>query len=214
MKFLIKEFKEMGHAAYYTIGFTLYDLLHLTCGIYFLITAFASKNGNWEMDVAASVTEIGMAILLITFVSTLVAKEYRPEDASQHYSYCWLIASMSIILPEIFEIPYLLSESSGVSASLGIALLSVSGVAFIFFLISCFETTNAGIWRVLDWIGLALFTTVGILLLAQHIAEKSYTPVDLIFGILHGLAPLVPVTCSALDFIKTAKERKAKKEQQ
>lgn len=99
-----------------TLGFAIYDIIHIFCSISFLILIVA-KNANVALDsgaVQASIllemadefTELILSFTLIFFV-VFIYKAKTATNARSLYSFAWLLVSLSLVIPSTFELPFL-----------------------------------------------------------------------------------------------------------
>lgn len=149
------------------LGFTLFDLTHITVSIIlFLDEIRRYKAGEMAasdlpMDFADFSVEIVCAILLMVFVVLFAEKQTDRVLVTRNYTFAWVVASMSIFIPETFNICYLyvtkeLLESSVLTQIFNQIVLFTSGLAFAAFLVALFFCGKGTKWRISLAIGIAL----------------------------------------------------------
>jgi hypothetical protein len=148
------------------LGFTIFDLTHITVSvILFLDEIRRYKVGelapaDLPMDFADFSVEIVCAILLIVFVVLFAEKQSDRVLVRRNYTFAWLVASMSIFIPETFNICYLyvtkeLADMSELSKIFNQIVLFTSCFSFFSFLIALFFSGKGQKWRLSLAIGIA-----------------------------------------------------------
>lgn len=156
------------------LGFTIFDLTHISVSIIlFLDEIRRYKAGEMAasdlpMDFADFSVEIVCAVLLLVFVLLFAEKQTDCLLVTRNYTFAWVVASMSLFIPETFNICYLyvtkeLLESSELTQIFNKIVLFTSCSAFISFLVSLFLCGNGIKWRISLAIGIAFVILTAIL---------------------------------------------------
>ena len=99
-----------------TLGFAIYDLIHIFCSISFIILILV-ENANVALDsgalqasilleMADESTELILSFTLIFFI-IFIYKAKTATNARSLYSFAWLLVSLSLLIPSTFELPIL-----------------------------------------------------------------------------------------------------------
>lgn len=93
-----------------TLGFALYDLIHITCALIELIFVIQNKDNyaNEELVIltADECTELILSFTLIFFIICIYRAKTETNTRSL-YTFAWLLVSLSLIIPATYEIPSL-----------------------------------------------------------------------------------------------------------
>jgi hypothetical protein len=99
-----------------TLGFAIYDIIHIFCSISFLILILyenanvaldsGAVQANILLEMADEFTELILSFTLIFFV-VFIYKAKTATNARSLYSFAWLLVSLSLVIPSTFELPFL-----------------------------------------------------------------------------------------------------------
>lgn len=191
--------------AYSTLGFSLFDAAHILIGVYFFERAFRERGETFLYSVAESATEIICSILLLCFILVIADRNLQKEEEHHYYTFAWLIASVSMLLPKIFQFTKDMDEGLMTKAVgiLSIVEIRLSLFAFLMFIASLFaprENKNWGILMLLAAIAFFLLVTVS---LATSILEAPLKDGWWLAGsIIIAIAPIFPVGFGAYSGLK------------
>lgn len=180
--------------AYSLLGFSIFDLIHIILGLYFFERAFREQGEAFQFDVAESSTEMVCSILLLLFILVIAKPNTHPEERHQFYTFAWIIATVSVLLPEVFKIPLIIQNGHEtlylilVSLQIGFSVLALSSFAAALFL----HTDNRH-WLITMVVGIVLFFLLVPISLTATIYESGEKGVYwTIFSIMINIAPLFP----------------------
>ena len=147
------------------LGFTIYDLLHLTLGITILILSYVYKEGDWTVVASQCTTEIVLSLVLVVFILALGRKDIDPEKIKIHFSFACLTATAATLIPISFHFPEIIEFQESLLAQrldyfFSIMALCLSLVSFLLFMISTLTTHNTKRWLGLTGAGLSLFILI------------------------------------------------------
>jgi hypothetical protein len=189
-----------------TIGFAIYDFIHIFCSIAFIIFAIKGSpvaldsgevDGNLVLELADEFTELILSFTLIFFI-VFIYKAKNESNARTLYSFAWLLVSLSLLIPSTFEIPYLymVKTKPDFFILLNFDLFIPIG-AFLSFLASMVFISKPGRWRLSLDIGMLLMVAFAGTSLSVYILDNLATN-SLVFSFqtvlrfIFSLAPLVP----------------------
>jgi hypothetical protein len=208
--------KKRRKAEFSTTGFTIFDFSHIIVGLAIMIMAFIYKDENYLLDVASTSAQIIPSILLIFFIIVILKHNTQSEEDERYFSFCWLVASIGMLLPEIFRIPGLTEDEISVAEAMTIVKIAISGLAFIFAAIALLSKDKDR-WvrtQLIDAILFLLFVPVAIVGDAYEFAERNVA--WLVVSTIEAIAPLWPALFALKTFhkmhklgVKTATVKKA-----
>lgn len=212
-----------------TLGFALYDLIHIFCAIAFIIFALNEKNivldsgevtADFAIELADEFTELIMSLLLIVFIIFIYHSKTQKTQMS-YYTFAWMLVSLSLLIPATFEIAPLYVSHQGPTYSLGIFILRninlyLPLVAFLSFVVALVIVSHGKLWHLFLNIGIFSMMLFACTSLSVYTIEQSEAG-DLAFSFqtflryLFCLAPFAPglLTLFSLHYfdpVKAAKE--------
>lgn len=178
------------------IGFTIFDVLHIVCAIVLLVFAVQKSPIN-EMEAAECNVEIIMSLLLIAFIASLAKFQANKELFHASYTFAWLCALASIMIPLSFSIPEIIYATweghKEIAATLVLIFaLVLSFVAFAIFLVSLFFKKKPRYWNDVVHVALILVLVLSTLCVVEDFLLEERTPVERVFCCIKDLAPVVP----------------------
>jgi hypothetical protein len=189
-----------------TLGFALYDLIHITCALIELVFIIMNKseysNEELVIEVADEFTELILSFALIFFI-VFIFKAKTETNTRSLYTFAWLMVSLSLVIPATYSIPSLYLYSSELNNYPVIyayenVLLYLSLLIFLSVLFSLANVANhPHAWWIFLCISMAgtilysVFYLLDYFRTLQILDELSYTPV-MILSVMFGLAPIVP----------------------
>jgi hypothetical protein len=207
-----------------TLGFAIYDLIHIFCSISFLVLVI-KENANVALDsgalqasilleMADEFTELILSFTLIFFV-VFIYKAKTASNARSLYSFAWLLVSLSLLIPSTFEIPilYMFPWPAQYGMPLYVFLnidTYIPAASFICFLICLALIQKEKRWRIALDIGMVFLCLFSFSSLTVYILEEQATG-GLSFSyqtfcrFLFCFAPLVP---SIMTFISLYNKEK------
>lgn len=208
-----------------TLGFAIYDFIHIFCSISFLILILF-ENANVALDsgaVQASIllemadefTELILSFTLIFFV-VFIYKAKTATNARSLYSFAWLLVSLSLVIPSTFELPFLYWFSTPADYPLPLyVMLSIDTyvpmAAFLAFLVCLALISKEKRWRIALDTGMALLILFSGTSTTVYIMEEIEYNGGLVFSFqtvcrfIFCFAPLVP---SIMTFISLYNKEK------
>jgi cytochrome bd-type quinol oxidase subunit 2 len=204
-------FKKWKSNTYIFLGFTIFDLFHITFAIYFLIHAYQEQGQEFQKEMSESLVEIACSVLLMVFIVALTRTMHDEEERNQCYSFAWVVASMSLMLPFSFELPSLLSGgySNSPSYFLTLSCLLLSSFSFLAFIISVFLAKDNHKRRIWVYLGIAAFFSLVPLAIIntcfnkEEVADQAW----FVCSIIRHLAPLFPVGFGLVSLHKEIAEK-------
>lgn len=177
------------------IGFSIFDFLHLTSAIAILVMAL-TKQPIDEIEAAQCNVEIVFSFLLIAFIASLAKFQANKELFHASYTFAWLCALASILIPLSFSIPEIIyAEWQGHQEIAAIVVLilalALSFVVFAMFMFSLVVRKHFTQWNSVIHVALILILILSGLCLAEDIL-LSHSPWQLVFEVVKDLAPCVP----------------------
>jgi hypothetical protein len=189
-----------------TLGFALYDLIHITCAIIELVFIILNKtqysNEELVIEVADEFTELILSFALIFFI-IFIFKAKTETNTRSLYTFAWLMVSLSLIIPATYTIPSLYLYSSELNNFPVIyayenVLLYLSLLIFLAVLFSLANVANhPHAWWVFLCVSMggtilySVFYLLDYFRTLQTLNELVFTP-TMILSVLFGLAPIVP----------------------
>lgn len=208
-----------------TLGFAIYDLIHIFCAISFLILILV-ENANVALDsgalqmsifleMADEFTELILSFTLIFFI-IFIYKAKTATNARSLYSFAWLLVSLSLFIPSTFDIPslYMFPWPDYYSHSLWVIMnidTFVPAAAFLSFLICLALIQKEKRWRIALDFGMGFLCLFSITSTTVYVMEEIELYGGLTFSyqivcrFLFCAAPLVP---SILTFISLYNKEK------
>ena len=186
------ELRRFARNAY--IGFSILDIIHIVCSVLVLIYIYANDAVH-PIVAAECCVEIVFSLLLIAFIAAL-AKKSDHETFHALYTYSWLVAVASMLVPMTFAIPEIVAgnwadhyEAIGLTTSLVSMVLIL--ISFLLLLATMFDWKNAVSWNKLIRVALVLVIVSS---LAEFGMEFTLgkSNFELVVNCIKDLAPLVP----------------------
>lgn len=194
-----------------TIGFAIYDILHIFCAIVFLILAIEGRdvtldsgelNANLALEVADEFTELIISFVLIFFV-IFIYRSQTEKTQMVYYTFAWLIVSMSLLIPATFDIPSLYIYNHGAIYSTCVYVLRNFNLylplaGFLLFLLALLFAHEPKKWRIVLDLGIAMVICFSITSTAVYVSEQLHEgtyfahPLQTILRHIFLLAPLIP----------------------
>lgn len=212
-----------------TLGFAIYDLIHIFCSVSFLILILV-ENANVALDsgalqasilleMADEFTELILSFTLIFFV-IFIYKAKTATNARSLYSFAWLLVSLSLLIPSTFEIPILYMFPWPEEYSLTLRVMMnvdtyIPVAAFLSFLVCLALIQKENYWRIALDIGMSFLILFSATSLTVYIMEEQVNggmefSYQTFCRFLFCLAPLVP---SIMTFISLYNKEKLPEDQ-
>src|SRR5574344_2367329 len=208
-----------------TLGFAIYDLIHIFCSISFIILILV-ENANVALDsgalqasilleMADESTELILSFTLIFFI-IFIYKAKTATNARSLYSFAWLLVSLSLLIPSTFEIPVLYMfpwpEKYGLGLYVAMNIDTYIPMAAFFSFLACLALIQKEKrWRIALDIGMGFLCLFAITSTTVYVMEEIELYGGLTFSyqivcrFLFCAAPLVP---SILTFISLYSKEK------
>lgn len=194
-----------------TLGFAIYDFIHIFAAIAFIIMIITGRDvtldsGEVQADLAIELadefTELILSFLLIFFVIFIFRSKTQKTQMS-YYTFAWLIASLSLLIPATFEIPALYIYHHGATYNAGIYVLRnfnlyLPLLAFFAFIFALFSVHDAKRWTIAltcGIIAMLLFCVSStVVYVFEQVAAGIYFahPFQALLRHIFMLAPIVP----------------------
>lgn len=180
--------------AYSTLGFSVFDIVHIIFGLFFFVRAFIDTGENFEFDIAESSTEIVCSVLLLMFILVIAKENINPKERHHYFTFAWLIASVSTFLPEIFKMARIVANGSSTQALvLSCIQIAVSILAFVLFVAALFVKKEARAWITIMILGIIFFFLLVPFSLASTILEDDSSDVlRLLATYMIDVSPIFP----------------------
>ena len=183
------------------IGFSLFDVIHLTVAMIVLIYSY-SQRPVLETGAFVSSVELCFVVLLSMFDISMIKRSNQKHAhmVRRNFGYCCLLASMAIFVPSTFLIPEIVHGDWSTREELPLLILGIvhgvlSFLAMFFFAFAQLHDDKADgklSWRTLARIGNVFFILAGFSGIALTIVEAAYPDWLLVFDTIGQGAPLIP----------------------
>lgn len=185
--------EEQAH--YNFLGFTIYDVVHILFGLYFLVFYILREPEN-HFEIAECIVEIVISVTLIGFIHAIAVSEHG-DAMNRTYTYAWLLACVSLLIPALFKGVSLIGTEIDAKGIVTLAGLVVCVLMFAAFFTSLFVVKKRSLWMALLYLGMVFFGLSAILeFVGQFLQTFPATLLEMInFGLLliKYAVPLVPV---------------------
>ncbi len=177
------------------IGFTIFDALHIICAVAKLVLAFNEPVVD-EIIIAQCNVEIVLSLLLFAFIASLAKFQSNKELFHASYTYAWLCAFASVMVPLSFLIPRLLEATWEGHQEIAqyvllIIALVLSLILFCVFLASLIFKKKSRRWTNIIRVALILVLVLPPLTLTLDILVGGQ-PFDVALECIKDLAPVFP----------------------
>jgi len=213
-----------------TLGFAIYDLIHIFCSISFIILILV-ENANVALDsgalqasilleMADESTELILSFTLIFFI-IFIYKAKTATNARSLYSFAWLLVSLSLLIPSTFELPILYlfpwPEKYGMGLYIMMNIDTYIPMAAFFSFLACLALIQKEKrWRIALDIGMGFLCLFAFSSLTVYILEEQATggfsfSYQTFCRFLFCFAPLVPSIMTFISLYNKEKIPKANK---
>ena len=194
---LFKKNTSMNTRAF--VGFTVVDVIHVVCAVALLIYAYSS-DPVLDLLAAQCGTEIVFSLLLVAFIASLAEHNEHHDSFHALYTFAWLTALASLLVPSSFSIPELstvnwTNHSEALVVTLDIAYIVCILAAFVCTFITSFVSKRNKTWNRLIHVSMILvlisvpLEICSVLLVGEH-------QMTMVFESIKALAPIVPAVLS------------------
>ncbi len=181
------------------IGFTLFDAIHIICAVILMIHAYSTNPIN-SLLAAESGVEIVFSLLLVVLIACLAEHNEHHEYFHAMYTFAWLVAIASLLIPSTFSIPEIVAfdwtnRDESVLVTIAILVIILYLVIFVLLALTTFTSRKVRRWNHLIHISLILVLVTAVL----KITFEIIFPIDnfeTIVTIIKDLAPVAPVVIS------------------
>lgn len=193
-----------------TWGFEIYDYLHLlsavTMVVLLLIYWHDIELVRAEVSLFKEIVFFFMSGLLIFFVA-FIAENEDPHSERLVYNFCWLIASLILFMPALFDLIIFFIDGVDLAAHAGIFISDMASMIFpilslSFFILGILRIKNVHHWLNLMLTGVCFFLFATIAEIVEIITELSvegFTAI-LLVELITALAPIAPAIFGFHDF--------------
>ncbi len=194
-----------------TLGFEIYDYTHILSAITMIVLLLVFW---WQLDGAkAQVTLLKeiifffLSVLLIFFIG-YIAENEDPKLEKIVYNFCWLIASLSLFIPAMFDLIMFFINGLDFSEHIGVFIADLASMIFpilasAFFVLALFRVEKGQRWINLMLTGVCffLFGTIGeIVQLSIELGVEGFSAFALV-ELITAFAPIAPAAFGFHDFV-------------
>ncbi|MBP5216842.1 MAG: hypothetical protein J6038_03300 [Bacilli bacterium] len=165
MKVPLKKTEKWLAENFKTLGFEIYDYLHLASAltmVVLLLVYWAQLNQvHAEVTLFKEVAFFCMSALLILFVA-FIAENEDPHSERLVYNFCWLIASLILFIPALFDLIIFFVEGRDIYSRSSLFVSDLASMLFpilslAFFMIAILRLKRIKHWLHLMFFGIVLF---------------------------------------------------------
>ena len=176
------------------IGFTVFDAIHIICSLTMIVMGYLKRPIN-EMEIAEHSVVILFSLLLIFYIANLAEHNHDRKSFHGLYSFAWLVAVASLMVPSIFDFPLVAQgeweESVYVAWTLGFVSVGLTLGIFVLMFIILGLNRKAKPWNHLIHIALTLILVLSaVLFVSEFFVEMDV--VERAMSCIEDLAPVVP----------------------
>lgn len=162
---LAEGFREQNRFNFF--GFAIFDIIHIVVGIalyiFFMVIHAEDAPNEYSLDLAECIVKVILAVVLIGFVDILAEKRNSSEPPARYFSFAWIVASASLLIPSMFELSFLPHVERNFAWHMTIAIICVEAAMFLSFFISLLGIKNDNVYKGSCYIGMLLFAISGLL---------------------------------------------------
>lgn len=183
---------------YDLLGFTIFDALHISFGIVFIIIALINKGEDYLTTIGCELLELIFAVILIGFIDLLAEKNQNHGQNDRYYTFAWLVAAASLLANVAMKLPLKLLEEDVTLRIVFIFQTVFTFLGFLFFFIGLFSVMGSKKWTILIFTGVIMIGfSLPFSIWASIIETDGYMTV---LESIASFAPLAPTFFAILSF--------------
>lgn len=180
---------------YNFFGFAIFDFIHIIVGIALYVILMLHKRHHL-LELAECIVEVIISVILIGFVDVLAEGKDSEEAPRRYFSFAWIVASSSLLIPSLFNISILTEvEGLGLSEGMSLANIVIEVVMFASFFASLLIKKTSALYKICLYTGMLLFAISGaielIVLFVEHPVENAWDIVEIILETAKNIAPFI-----------------------
>ena len=185
--------EEIKHEAQWSfVGFTIFDIGHITVALFMLIYSLVKKQVGWQEEVSESIIELIFASLLMTFVEGLAHAQKDMMSFRKNYSYAFLCANAALLVPLTIAITGNSSYETNFHYSMLITICFITTlIAQLLFFAALFLYKKHLAWRAVCLVAVCFFLLYGPLMITALFLGSSEFEWEMVITIVHFLIPVV-----------------------
>jgi hypothetical protein len=197
-----QEMKREAHLSF--LGFTIFDAGHIVLAIFFLIWSLIRRGPDYQEDITESIILLIFAVLLLSFVEGLAQHHIAVSSFRRYYSYAFLCASASLLVPLAITIPEAIHfEFNFVFELTETIAFFVTLAALALFFASLFFQKRHFAWRLITAIGVILFLAYTPLMVVGTFFRGAFSWMTIV-RIFHYILPVFPGVIALFRLLRKA----------
>lgn len=181
------------------LGFSIFDMIHIIVASHVLVYAY-SQRPIMEMDAASSAVELSFSFLLILYIVSMIRRHKEAARVRRNFSFCHLIASLSVFLPATFLIPEVVHGDWGTvhETTEWVMVIVYAVLAFLSVVLYAVaqlvdERTPGGLeWRIFLIIGSIVFILAAGTGVGVTVMENKFPTWLIVMDCIGKAGPIVP----------------------
>ena len=183
---------------YHMIGFTIFDIIHITIALISIISAIITKEEGYQLEISKELISLTFAVILIGFVDALSKKSEWENEKNRNFTYAWLLCIGSIVTPSLIEYPELLVSHEELAQVFDLIGDSIALLTFILLFSTLWMKKHTKHWYYIMHTVFALAIIISIVnIISLSLEAKGYI---LVLEIISSLAPIFPAIMSFRSF--------------
>lgn len=186
-----EEMKREVHLSFF--GFTVFDIGHIILSVFMLIWALSTRGEGYEEDIAEAIILLVFAALLFSFVDGLVERHISVKSFRRFYSYAFLCATASLLVPLAIAFPKAVQFQRSVFVwdLMEMIAFFTTTTALVFFFVSLFFRADHANWRFTVLVGIVFFFIYVPLMVIVAIVREPFGWMTIV-RIIHFSLPAIP----------------------
>lgn len=182
-------------------GFAIFDIIHLIVAALELIHLFRHEPES-SLRIAECFVEIVLSFVLVGYVHALAESRDSEQSAAKYFNYAWLLASSSLLIPTLFNIPGFIGAPLDARKVLGIALVAMEITMFLNFFIALSSPKHITLWKLSHYIGMGLFALSGFLEIADYfLIARLYDGMNIFYATAATLKNIAPLILAVFGYV-------------